>query len=224
MKKYKTNLPFQIHGTSMFQDGLSEGKIGRVVEGNFTRPFVDQGDPEWENTKVKSSSKQKKMMKDPWCFYAKAVNNSHDDEMHIFLYMISKWNWGGDDAGDIGYDFGLGNYERDPEGFNKKWEKGFHNPTLSNKRNRPALIKAMAKRKEYITQHSRKMGGGEYKEYHGTGPDLKSLIKSMKDLYNHEKQDSQPPLKRVSSVDGVGPGNVQDFVNPEKIAPAKYPG
>ena len=32
MKKYKTNLPFQIHGTSMFQDGLSEGKIGGVVE------------------------------------------------------------------------------------------------------------------------------------------------------------------------------------------------
>ena len=54
MKNYKTNLPFQIHGTSMFQDGLSEGKIGGVVEGNFTNPFVDQGDPEWERPKVKS--------------------------------------------------------------------------------------------------------------------------------------------------------------------------
>ena len=66
MKNYKTNLPVQFHGTSMFQDGLSEGKIGGVVEGNFTKPFVDQGDPEWERTKVKSSSKQKKMMQDPW--------------------------------------------------------------------------------------------------------------------------------------------------------------
>ena len=224
MKKYKTNLPFQIHGTSMFQDGLSEGKIGRVSEGNFTKPFVDQGDPEWERTKVKSSSKQKKMMQDPWCFVVMATNQVGGMDGYIQPYMISKWRWGGDDAGDIGYNFGLGNYERDPEGFNKKWTKAFHNPTLADKKNRPSIIKAMAKRKEYIVTINKKLMGKERKEYYGTGPDLKSLIKSMKDLYNHEKQDDQPPLKHVAGVDGKGPQHVQDFVNPEKVAPAKLPG
>ena len=222
-KKFKLNLPVQIYGTSMFQSGLSEGKIGGIVEGNFAKPFVDQGDPEWENTKVKSTSKQKKMMQDPWCFYATATNGSLD--AYIQPHMISKWTWGGDDGGDIEWNFGLGKHATNPEGFNKKWMKAFHNPPIADKKNRASIIKAMANQKEYISTIARKHMGKMRIEYHGTGPNLNSLIKSMKDLYNHEKQDDQPALKDVSDhIVGKGRQHVQDHVNPKGIAPAKYPG